>query len=127
MEAAFKIGNVRYEVGALTLGDARMIATEFGVRDLSEFDWSRPEYLAALVYLGFRNKHPEKSHAELMADVDGVDLTSLVESVGSEIAAQFEKEVEAAKRAAEKEAAKTVPPTKPKAKKPSAKDAASGD
>jgi hypothetical protein len=104
MDFKFQVDDVEYEVGDLTMNDAMMIDREFGVRDLTEFQWTRPAYLGALVYLGMRRKHPGKTHAELMADVGAVNVQKLAEDIGDRL------------RAALEEAAKEVDPPKPSPK-----------
>lgn len=81
MEFAFKLDGVKYEVKSLTLDDALLIDREFGVHDISHFDWKRPAYLAALVYLGVREKKRFLSHDALMAEVGKVDLDDLADSI----------------------------------------------
>lgn len=81
MELAFKLDGVLYEVDKITLGDARMVADLFGVTDLRSFDWTDPRYMAALVYLGLRDKNRFLTSEQLMAQVDQVDLADLSNSI----------------------------------------------
>lgn len=81
MEIAFKLDGELYEVDRITLNDALLIDREFGVQNIAEFDWTRPAYLAALVYIGIRDKNRLLSHDQIMLKVGAVDLVELADSV----------------------------------------------
>ena len=116
MEFAFKLDGETYEVDGLTLGDARLIADEFGVRDLQGFSSNDPRYMAAMVYLGLKARKAYLTHAQLMAEVNTVDLYALIQSVGE--AAQEQAGVEADPTGAVEEAAdEPTPKPAPKPRK----------
>lgn len=110
MELAFKVDGELYEVDRITLDDALLIDRQFGVRDITEFDWTRPAYLAALVYLGVREKNRHLSHEQLLAKVGAVDLADLAESIMEAVAEKADppKAVEAAEKPKKKPAAKAA-------------------
>ena len=115
MELAFKIDGELYEVKSLTLNDAVLIDREFGVQDITQFEWTRPAYLAALVYLGFRERNRHMSHDQLMEKVGGIDLADLASSIAEAVTEKIEAE------ASPTVAAPAAVDDKPK-KKPAAKD-----
>lgn len=116
IELAFAIDGETYEVKNLTLDDGLLIDRVFGIKDITEYEWTRTAYLAALVYLGMRDKHPFLTHEQLMRKVGEVDLNDLGESIVAAIEAAGQDPTQTG------DEPEAVPEPKPKpAKKRSAK------
>lgn len=113
MELAFKLDGQTYEVAPLTLDDAVLIDREFGVRDITEFEWTRPAYLAALVYLGFRDKNRHLTHSEIMDKVGKVDLADLANSILEAVEEKAAKEADPPKAATAARAPRKTKPSSP--------------
>ncbi len=79
MEATITIAGERHSIGRLTLGDMRLLATHFGVTDMTTLAEQRgnPHVVAGFAYLALKRTHPDWEHARLMNTVDDIALDDI--------------------------------------------------
>lgn len=71
-----KVGDRTFELDKLTLGEARVLKKEFGLKDLQAFSGADPDQLVGLLYLALLRENPALAHAEALAEVEGLDIES---------------------------------------------------
>lgn len=79
MDANITIHGERYELGALTLGDMRLLRQHFGLRHMAAIAdmTDDPELIAGLTYLAFKRRHPDWTHERLINEVEDLPLDAL--------------------------------------------------
>lgn len=73
-----RVGERVYELPKLTLGEGRILRTEFGVTDYMELNTTDPEQLVGLLYLCLRRERPAAPKEELIAEVEALDFEDWV-------------------------------------------------
>lgn len=71
---ACKVGDKRYQLEKLTLGEARVLRKQFGLEQIEDFNPTDPEQLAGLLYLCMKRENPGLPDALIMAEIDGLDV-----------------------------------------------------
>lgn len=71
-----KIAGKTYTLTKLTLGQARLLKSQFDLQDLSAFTPSDPDHLVGALYLCLREEKPDASALELLAEIEALDIES---------------------------------------------------
>lgn len=82
-----KVDDKVYSLERLTLGDARLLKERFGLADLEEFNPSDPDQLVGLLFLALRKERPTEPEANLLAEIEDLDIdafSQVVEESGAD-------------------------------------------
>jgi hypothetical protein len=82
-----KLDDEQYEVDLdrLSLGEARILKHEYGMTDLSEFNFFDPDQMFGLFAIAIRRKRPEATDAEITAEVEGIDIVPVIDDLRQQI------------------------------------------
>jgi len=79
-----KIDGKTYELDRLTLGDARILKSRFGLEGMSLFSPDDPDHLAGLLVLALKRERPDTPLSELIAEIEDLDIESFSDESGEE-------------------------------------------
>lgn len=100
---ACKVGDRKFELPKLTLGEGRILKREFGLEQYEDFNETDPDQLVGLLYLCLKREKPDATHEELIAEVEAMDVHEFASTDDTE-----EDPTDAAPEAAEVPAVKDV-------------------
>lgn len=80
----FIVGEKRYDVHALTLGEHRVLKREFGVQTIDALNPADPDHLVGLLYVMERRKRPNLTVEEIEREVENATTIEVVEDEGEE-------------------------------------------
>jgi len=92
-----QLDDEEYEVDLdrLTLGEARRLKLQAGMKDLSHFNFFDPEQMVTLFAIAVQREHPEMGEADVLAKIEALDATPILENFTKQIEAAAAAEAEA--------------------------------
>lgn len=80
------------DLDKLTLGEARRLKLQAGMKDLSQFNFFDPEQMVTLFAIAVKRKHPDMDEADVLAKIEELDATEILQKFTEQIEADAAKE-----------------------------------